>query len=192
MINHQYEYLIALGSNVGDRLSMLNKAAVAMQEKIGAVVSLSTIYETEPLGAADAFFLNAVILLFSNTAPNDILNSILAIEMKLGRKRTLRWGNRTIDLDILLLRAPGSDQEMTGIIFKNNHLSIPHPEMLQRDFVMIPAEEIAGHWLHPETNRTLSQEKAHRFPDLIKPPAGAWKFDVNGLPDLMHAPPNPA
>lgn len=182
MASHAYEYLIGLGSNTGDRTVFLNQAVDAIHSIVGPVTALSTIYETEPLGAADALFLNAAIRVLSNLNPDKVLASLLEIEKDLGRIRTKKWGNRTIDLDILLVQTSNPHGVLLQARVDSESLTIPHPEMLQRDFVMIPAAEIAGNWIHPDTHSTLSKETAGRFYRLKKSGDAGWNFNSHSTP----------
>lgn len=126
---------IAVGSNLGDRLANLKNALVLLnQEAKIRVVNVSSIYETDPVGFEDQGpFLNIVIQVETGLEPQDLLKSCLEIELVLGRKREIRWGPRTLDLDILLY-----NQEN----IETDELIIPHPRMYNRAFVMIPLLEI--------------------------------------------------
>ena len=100
------------------------------------VVGASSLYETRPVGVEDQpDFLNAVVELRTSLDPWELLSLCLDVEKRLGRKRTIRWGPRVIDIDILLYE---------GVEIADNKLSIPHPGMLERAFVMIPLAEIAS------------------------------------------------
>ncbi|WP_102273284.1 2-amino-4-hydroxy-6-hydroxymethyldihydropteridine diphosphokinase [Cytobacillus massiliigabonensis] len=129
------EAYIALGSNIGDRSKHLMQAI----EELNAlpevkVVNTSSIYETDPVGYEDQDqFLNMVIHVKTGLNPIQLLEACLAIEKELGRKRDIRWGPRTIDLDILLY-----NQEN----IKTEKLLVPHPRMQERAFVIIPLLEI--------------------------------------------------
>ena len=164
-------YLVALGSNLGDRARLLDGAAAEIAARLGEVVARSPAYETEPMGAADQPFLNAALVLRSPEAPEAVLAALLAIEAQLGRVRRERWGNRTIDLDLLLWRPDGQE----GGTWESATLRLPHPEMLKRDFVLVPACDVAADWLHPGTHRTLAAETAARGyglkPASASPPA---------------------
>ena len=155
--NLNYQYLIAFGSNLGSRRNNIDKAIHEIQ-KLGKNVCVSNIYETPPLGPADQNFLNGVMTVASPIPPIILLENLLAIETMLGRTRHVRWGNRSIDLDIILASYNGQN-----IIAKNNNeLILPHPEALNRNFVLVPATEIAGDWIHPTTGRTLEEERKLR------------------------------
>ncbi|KKK36639.1 2-amino-4-hydroxy-6-hydroxymethyldihydropteridine pyrophosphokinase [Mesobacillus campisalis] len=126
---------LALGSNIGDRLGYLGRAVELLHrhEKI-EVVNTSSIYETDPVGYTDQdAFLNMVVKVQTCLGPLDLLEAVNKIEAKLGRKRGIRWGPRTLDLDILLYNQENINSEK---------LTVPHPRMQERAFVMIPLLEI--------------------------------------------------
>jgi len=127
---------IGLGSNVGDRLQFLQRAVKYLSATAGVhVLNVSSVYETEPIGpAAQAWFFNAVVEIDTRLSPPDLLMSTQGIEHALGRTTTYRWGPRTIDLDILLY---GNRRVKTA------SLAIPHPELCNRVFVMLPLLELA-------------------------------------------------
>src|SRR5690606_33229823 len=95
-------YVIGLGSNLGDRHAYLERAWQLVEGRLGSVLKASPWYETQPLGAADQLFLNGALLCAADLAPEPMLAGLLAIEADLGRVRRERWGNRVIDLDLLL------------------------------------------------------------------------------------------
>lgn len=138
-------YAVALGSNQGDRLDHL-RAAVAGLTALGEPVRVSSVYETEPVGGpAQPRYLNAVVLLESDLGPRQLLLALQAIETGRGREREVRWGPRTLDLDIVAWDGPP---------VMETDLEIPHPRAGERDFVLAPLDEV---W--PETlvgSRTAS------------------------------------
>lgn len=137
------EVLIALGSNLGDRAAFLTFAEKEIGEHIGPVLRVATAISTEPVGAADQQFLNSALIASTTLSPLACLDHLLAIEQRAGRKREVHWGNRTLDLDILMWKnADGTMLEMHV-----GTLTIPHPRMREREFVMIPVREIAKGWL---------------------------------------------
>lgn len=126
---------IALGSNIGNRYGNL-KGAIKSLNNIPEieVVSVSSIYETDPIGYENQEqFLNMVIEVTTALEPFDLLDICLGIEANLGRKREIKWGPRTIDLDILLYNQENIETEK---------LIIPHPRMQERAFVLVPLLEI--------------------------------------------------
>jgi len=163
MTTFQYRYLIALGSNTGPRLNLLKAAISNIHLSIGPVTAQSPIYETEPMGVADSLFLNGALIVESSIPPLDVMEALLLIEKKLGRIRTEKWGNRTIDLDLLLCEEKNQDGAWSPVVLNAESLSLPHPEMLVRTFVMMPAVDIAGDWQHPVEQRTLGVLISIRF-----------------------------
>jgi 2-amino-4-hydroxy-6-hydroxymethyldihydropteridine diphosphokinase len=126
---------IALGSNIEDSEYYLQQAIAALNDMEGiSVTGCSSMYETEPVGYVDqAPFLNMVIGLTTSLPAEELLQKMLAIENRLGRTRDVRWGPRTLDLDLLLY---GEDR----IIIPE--LTIPHPRMFERAFVLVPLVEV--------------------------------------------------
>ncbi|MGE5751603.1 MAG: 2-amino-4-hydroxy-6-hydroxymethyldihydropteridine diphosphokinase [Nitrospirota bacterium] len=139
---------IGVGSNVGDRKANCQKAFELLADT-GRVISVSSLYYTEPVGYKEQEdFINAVVSIETDLSARELLDACRAIEGRLGRKRTLRWGPRTIDLDILLY----GDQ-----MISQPHLVIPHPLMATRRFVLAPLVEIAPEVMHPVLHRTAEQ-----------------------------------
>jgi 2-amino-4-hydroxy-6-hydroxymethyldihydropteridine diphosphokinase len=141
---------IALGSNLADRRAML-ATGVHCLERLGSIVARSSLYETEPVGFRDqAAFLNAVIALRTQLEPPQLLHALLAIERELGRDRTqgVPKGPRTLDLDLLLM-----GDTVTG----EAELTLPHPALASRRFVLAPLAEIAPALQHPIHQRTIAE-----------------------------------
>jgi 2-amino-4-hydroxy-6-hydroxymethyldihydropteridine diphosphokinase len=140
---------IGLGSNVGDRLQFLRRAVKHLSATAGVhVLDISSVYETEPIGpAAQAWFFNAVVETDTSLSPPDLLASTQGIEHALGRMTTYRWGPRTIDLDILLY---GNRRVQTA------RLEIPHPELCNRVFVMLPLLELEPNAALPDGTNVSS------------------------------------
>src|SRR5262245_46973550 len=129
--------MIGLGSNLRDRVANLEGAIAALNEVPGiAVRQVSTFHETEPVGGppGQGMFLNAVARLETDLEPLALLHALQEIETRFGRQRTVRWGERTLDLDLLLL----DDQ-----IIDTPELCLPHPRMRTRRFVLEPLVEVA-------------------------------------------------
>jgi 2-amino-4-hydroxy-6-hydroxymethyldihydropteridine diphosphokinase len=134
MTNHQV--YLGLGSNLGERKELIQKAITLVNERIGTVTRQSSLIETEPWGFESSHkFLNGVILCETALTPREVLKETQQIERELGRKKktTLTYKDRPIDIDILLYDDLKVDEP---------DLKIPHPLMRQRDFVMIPLKEI--------------------------------------------------
>jgi 2-amino-4-hydroxy-6-hydroxymethyldihydropteridine diphosphokinase len=145
---------IALGSNLssehGDRKETL-AAAVNLLGPLGRVAARSSLYETEPVGYRDQpAFLNAVVALETPMEPLPLLRALLAIERELGRDRSqgVVNGPRTLDLDLLL----SGDRVLAG-----EELSLPHPALAQRRFVLAPLAEIAPQLIHPQRKQSMAE-----------------------------------
>lgn len=143
---------LGLGTNLGNKEANLRTAIYKLQERIGKQVSLSSFYETAPWGfESDHSFLNAAIGLETNLSPIEILHITQKIEKELGRtKKSVNgsYSDRLIDIDILLYDT---------LVLQTPELTIPHPLMTERDFVMKPLIEIAGNIIHPTRQKTLSE-----------------------------------
>jgi len=142
--------LIGIGSNLGDRKANYQEALDRVVKLPATrIVKASSLYESEPLGDAKTWFLNAVIEIETDCTAEELLKRLKAIEESMGRKRVKgkRWGSRIIDLDILFF-----DNE---VINKRN-LKVPHKEIANRRFVLVPLCELAPQMVHPALNVTLS------------------------------------
>jgi 2-amino-4-hydroxy-6-hydroxymethyldihydropteridine diphosphokinase len=136
-------YLL-LGSNLGDRLEMLQNAINHLKAHPIKIIRRSTIYESAPWGIIDQpWFLNVVIQIESGLPPFQLLKVCLEVEKKIGRERKVKWGERTIDVDILYYK---------DITQNDKQLTIPHPEIQNRMFTLMPMVEIAREQLHPISN----------------------------------------
>jgi 2-amino-4-hydroxy-6-hydroxymethyldihydropteridine diphosphokinase len=145
---HKLVYL-SLGSNLGDRAANL-RAAIARLANVGEVVAVSSFYETEPVDlAAQPWFMNCAVKIDTEKMPRQLLSAIVDIEQQMGRRRTKqKSGPRIIDLDILLFGRS---------IVDTLTLTIPHPAMHQRRFVLEPLAEIAPDLRHPVFRQTIRQ-----------------------------------
>lgn len=140
---------ISLGSNIGNRLEFLQEAVGLLKETQQIdVLKVSSVYETAPVGYVDqAAFLNIVVELKTLFTPHELLSKCNEIEDLLGRKRIVRWGPRTVDLDILLY----NEENM-----KTEDLIIPHPRMAERGFVLVPLMELNPNIIDPRTKQAFS------------------------------------
>lgn len=141
---------IALGSSLGDEKSYLDYAVKALQETKGCQVGKVADYiVTKPYGGvAQEDFLNSALELRTLLTPEELLEELHRIEAEAGRERTVHWGDRTLDLDIIFY---------DDLILDSENLTIPHVEMHLRDFVLVPMNQIAPHKRHPILNKTVSQ-----------------------------------
>lgn len=137
------------GSNRGDRRDNLREAAELISAEIGPVTKASKVYRTQAWGVADQpDFLNQAMEVETSLEPLALLDKVLAIEAQMGRKRIRKWGQRLIDIDILFY----GDQ-----VLKTERLTIPHPYLHHRNFVLVPMLEIAPEWVHPVFNLSIAE-----------------------------------
>jgi 2-amino-4-hydroxy-6-hydroxymethyldihydropteridine diphosphokinase len=156
---------IALGANLGDRFATI-QAAIDRIRELGTVPTISSFYETDPVGYLDQpSFVNAVLELQTELGPLELLYRLLGIEADLGRVRTFANAPRAIDLDLLLF---------ASVIMESERLTLPHPRMLDRAFVMVPLAEIAPDFVHPATGRSMSDHL-----DSLRPLTGIERIDAH-------------
>ena len=160
--------VLGLGSSLGDKLQYLKLAIILLHHQSNiSVRKQSFVWGSLPLGeAANNVFFNMVIEIETDLSALQLLDVVLQIEKFLGRKRAIRWSDRTIDIDILLY-----DNQ----IIQEPNLSIPHPEMLSRGFVIRPLLELDSHWIHPIKGSFLKDIKYPAF-------CGLWKIGLLSLP----------
>lgn len=146
-INQVY---LGLGSNLGNRQENLDLACQRISESIGSIVAQSSIYETAAWGLTEQDdFLNQVICVATDYEALDLLAMILAVEQSMGRIREVKWGARIIDIDILYYN---------DAIIKQDNLTVPHPFIKDRRFVLAPLADVAPDFVHPilqQTNASL-------------------------------------
>ncbi len=145
---------LGLGSNLGDRVETVRGAERLISEIDGViVVSSASLYETEPVGIADQpSFINSALKIKTILQPAVLLGKLKEIERKMGRVDAVRWGPRIIDIDILLF----GNIEVNKIINEKG-LTIPHPEMTKRAFVLVPLSEIAPNVVHPVLKKSVRE-----------------------------------
>lgn len=140
---------LLLGSNMGDSVQLLAEAQKQLEHQVGKLIKSSDLYQTAAWGNTEqSDFINQVIKMETILDPQKLLGTILAIEKEMGRLRGVKWGPRTIDIDILYY-----DQEVINL----PELKIPHPNLHQRAFTLVPLCEIEPLWLHPVLHRTNRQ-----------------------------------
>lgn len=138
---------LSLGSNQGDRINNLFDARKRLEKQAGKILRASSIYSTAAWGVTDQpDFLNQVIEIETKLTPGLLLDTTKKIETSLGRIRTGKWGARIIDIDILFYR---------DAILNTSHLVLPHPELPNRNFVLVPFNEIAPGFIHPVLRKNI-------------------------------------
>lgn len=161
---------LSLGTNIGERVQNLKDAVQLLKEKPEVKISaISSIYETAPIGYVDQpAFLNIALCIETHLPALDVLEICQSVENELGRVREIRWGPRIIDLDILLFNNDNIEVES---------LSVPHPRMFERAFVLVPLLEIAANLITPQLQMAKSSLESM---DLVAEGITKWKA-VNGL-----------
>jgi 2-amino-4-hydroxy-6-hydroxymethyldihydropteridine diphosphokinase len=144
---------IGLGSNLGNRAGYLEQARRMLAgHPVVELITASSLYETEPVGYTDqGWFLNQVVEVATGIDPHGLLRVLQGIERELGRERLIRWGPRVIDLDLLLYG---------GAVLTGPDLTVPHPRLYERSFVLAPLNEIAPQFIHPDGKTTLEHLQA--------------------------------
>ena len=144
---------LSLGSNLKNKADNIFKATSFIENKIGPIIKSSKLYTTEPWGVKNQNkFINQVLSIETSLSPLDLLNECKNIEKKMGRISSRRWGERLIDIDILYYN---------DLILNFKKLSIPHPEIANRKFILIPLNDIDPDYVHPIldlTNQELLNE----------------------------------
>lgn len=134
--------MVGFGANLGDRLATMRAALVELA-RVTHVENSSRVYATAPIGGVpQAEFLNAAALVIHTGRPEELLDMLLAIEVRLGRVRRQKWGPRTIDLDLLWA---------DGVSLESAHLTLPHPQLRVRAFALVPMLELVPDAIDPIT-----------------------------------------
>ncbi|MFT5512485.1 MAG: 2-amino-4-hydroxy-6-hydroxymethyldihydropteridine diphosphokinase [Bacteroidia bacterium] len=149
-IAHREELLVlSLGTNIGERAQNLINALAGLAKLFGEPSELSAVYETPPWGNEDQnAFLNMAVIYSTNIKPAVVLDSILHLELDLGRVRQEKWGPRLIDIDVLFYG---------NMVYQSDILEIPHPYLQERKFVLEPLNEIAPDFKHPLLEKKVSE-----------------------------------
>ena len=138
---------LSLGTNLGERRRNLEQAVVGVQQWM-AITAVSCLYETKPWGLTDQpDFLNMCLAAATDVSPHDLLDFCKQLEDQIGREKTVRWGPRLLDLDILVY---------DDLILDDERLTIPHPHIEERAFVLTPLAEIAPALIHPVSGQTVA------------------------------------
>ncbi len=141
--------IIAIGSNLGDRLTTIRKAGKYLAQLSHDPVIKSSVWESEPVGGALYSFYNTAAAITTTANPVDLLVSLKQFEQQCGReKNPQRWGPRILDLDII---------SYGNLVIEEDTLIIPHPEYQNRLFVLMPLAEIAQDWADPRTGKPISE-----------------------------------
>lgn len=145
-----YDVFVGLGANLGDRAAALDAACAALGRLTGTrVLAGSPVYETRPVGVTEQpSFLNAVVWLETVLEPGGLVGETQKIESALGRVHRERWGPREIDIDILLY---------DGLVYADPAVTVPHPAMETRRFVLVPFRDIAPDVVHPVSGRRIGE-----------------------------------
>ena len=144
-----HQVYVATGSNQGNSIELLSKAVTLCESNVGYVGRVSSIYKTKAWGKEDQpDFYNQVFEIFTPFSPLIVMRKFLEIEKSLGRKRYEKWGPRTIDIDMLFY---------DNLCLEKPEIHIPHPEIQNRNFVLVPLAEIAPNKKHPKLNLVINK-----------------------------------
>ncbi|WP_264536299.1 2-amino-4-hydroxy-6-hydroxymethyldihydropteridine diphosphokinase [Flavobacterium sp. N1736] len=146
----QHQVVLSIGSNQGNRLANIESCIALIHQEVGTVIEVSKLYETPAWGFESDAFYNCALLLHSNLSAQKILNQVLKVEKQLGRIRSNQQGyqSRIIDIDLIVF-----DNE----IIESEKLTIPHPLMQNRKFVLLPMQDLKLNWKHPVFHKTVSE-----------------------------------
>lgn len=144
-----YRAYLLTGSNLGNSIGFLEKAMQLINEQCGNITNASSYYKTAAWGFTDQpDFINQALCLVTSLEPEDLMKTLLRIELQLGRERNIKMGPRVIDIDILLIE---------GVIMNTDLLTVPHPHLSERKFALTPLKEIAASIVHPVEKKTVLQ-----------------------------------
>ncbi|PIF32876.1 2-amino-4-hydroxy-6-hydroxymethyldihydropteridine diphosphokinase [Flavobacterium sp. 9] len=146
----QHQITLSIGSNQGDRLANITSCIALIHQEVGTVIRVSRLYETPAWGFESDAFYNCALVLHSNSSAQKILNQVLKIEKQLGRIRSNQEGyqSRIIDIDLITY-----DDE----IIESEKLQIPHPQMQNRNFVLLPMQDLKLNWRHPVSQKSITE-----------------------------------
>ena len=150
-------YLL-IGGNLGDRAAYLQMAQTKIADTCGNITNTSSIYETAAWGnTSQPSFYNQAIVVSTTLSPEALMDQLLSIELEMGRVRDQKYGPRTIDLDILMI---------DGLVFNTEKLTIPHPQMHNRRFALLPMVEVAPTLKHPLLDQSI-EDLLQNCPDKL-------------------------
>jgi 2-amino-4-hydroxy-6-hydroxymethyldihydropteridine diphosphokinase len=148
-MQYMNKVFLLIGGNMGNRLQNLHRAIELLAATCGPVIQQSAVYETAAWGKTDQpAFLNQALALTTNLSAQELITTILSVEEEMGRLRMEKFGPRIIDIDILFFN---------DIIMQEPNLTIPHPQLQNRRFVLAPMQEIAPELVHPVLHKTIDQ-----------------------------------
>lgn len=157
---NQATVAIALGSNLGNSLATLRAAVHQIATSPGfRLTHQSHWYKTQPVGPPQPSYINGCLLVQTGHSPSQVLQRLLDIELQFGRIRQERWGPRTLDLDLLLY-----DQ----VVMETPALTLPHPRLHERAFVLVPLAEILPDWRHPTLGKIAAAGADRTHPELLQ------------------------
>ncbi|MCF7889806.1 2-amino-4-hydroxy-6-hydroxymethyldihydropteridine diphosphokinase [Candidatus Bipolaricaulota bacterium] len=141
------EAFIGLGSNLGNRKKNIdNSLRILNERKNVELVGRASNYETEPIGPTQPWFINTAVEIATTSSPEEILAACKEVEKRIGRVDSLKWGPRLVDLDLLLVN---------GYVLEERDLKLPHPQMEERRFVLLPLLELEPNLVHPKLQTPL-------------------------------------
>jgi 2-amino-4-hydroxy-6-hydroxymethyldihydropteridine diphosphokinase len=148
-MQYMNKVFLLIGGNMGDRLQNLHQAIALISAACGPVIQQSAVYETAAWGKTDqAAFLNQALLLATSLTPQELITTLLSVEEKMGRRRMEKNGPRVIDIDIIFYN---------DLVMHEPNLTIPHPQLQNRRFVLVPLAEIAPTFIHPVLHKTIEE-----------------------------------
>lgn len=148
-MQYMNKVFLLIGGNIGDRLQNLHQAIALLSATCGPVIQQSAVYETAAWGKTDqAAFLNQALLLTTSLTPQELITTILSVEEQLGRRRMEKNGPRVIDIDIIFYN---------DLVMQVPNLTIPHPQLQNRRFVLVPLQEVAPAFVHPVFLKTITE-----------------------------------
>jgi 2-amino-4-hydroxy-6-hydroxymethyldihydropteridine diphosphokinase len=148
-MQYMNKVFLLIGGNMGDRLQNLHQAIALLSAACGPVIQQSAVYETAAWGKTDqAAFLNQALLITTTLTPHELITTILSVEEKMGRRRMEKNGPRVIDIDIIFYN---------DLVMHEPHLTIPHPQLQNRRFVLVPLCELAPEFVHPVFHKTIAR-----------------------------------
>lgn len=148
-MNKKHTVFLLTGSNIGDKASFLWFAVYQISKNVGTILNTSAIYETEPWGVKNQpVYFNQAIQLETLLSPTELLLALKNIEKDAGRLPDTHMQPRVLDIDILLI---------DDLVIHKDHLKIPHPQLINRNFAIIPLRELAPDRIHPTLNKTITQ-----------------------------------